>query len=155
MRFVIENTRCPNKPILHQNPKHRHSVRSWKWVKIDRMKCLQNYIYKVRRKSNKIHALLKNGALGGPRPHLRTRRAICKWNYLSYSTQDIWFLKIFKWTEFSNWAWFIERSGDHSTHLPHSTPDIWSRNFFGKIYQTDIIFNHTKLRLREIKVNKW
>ena len=47
-------------------------------VKIDRMKCLQNYIYKVTRKSNEIHALLKNGALEGPRPHLRTRRAIWK-----------------------------------------------------------------------------
>ena len=38
----------------------------------------QNYTYKVTRKSNEIHAFLKNGALGGSRPYLRTRRAICK-----------------------------------------------------------------------------
>ena len=38
----------------------------------------QNYTYKVTRKSNEIHALLKNGVLGGPRPHLLTRRAIRK-----------------------------------------------------------------------------
>ena len=80
MRFVIENTKCPYKLTLYHNPKLRHSsfCEVLKMSEDGQNEMSQNYTYKVTRKSNEIHALLKNGVLGGPRPHLRTRRAIRK-----------------------------------------------------------------------------
>ena len=50
--------------------------------------------------------------------------------HIPFKIFDSW--KHIKWTEFSNWGRCIQRSGDHCTHLPHSTQDIWFHNFFGK-----------------------